>query len=191
LAEFGCFKGFSSSCLSYACGLVGVRLHVFDSFAGLPESESTYYKAGDYKADFSEVRQNILEFGNARCTQFHAGFFADTVPKAQTGPLACVFLDVDLAASAADALGVFPNLHRRGAVFSHEIEPTHFDDRGRISVRRTPDHVLPPIEAAFLSRGRSPRGQHLSGAIGVVADEAAIPPPTAALAQLYRSAMDW
>jgi hypothetical protein len=44
-AEFGCFKGFSTSMLSHACRLLGVRMHVFDSFAGLPPFDSIYYKA--------------------------------------------------------------------------------------------------------------------------------------------------
>src|SRR3954465_4766363 len=35
-AEFGCYKGFSTSSLSLACALTNRRLIVFDSFEGLP-----------------------------------------------------------------------------------------------------------------------------------------------------------
>ncbi len=44
--ECGCFKGFSTCCLSQACAWLGVPLHVFDSFAGLPPSASDYYCRG-------------------------------------------------------------------------------------------------------------------------------------------------
>src|SRR5207248_9675707 len=58
LAEFGCFKGFSSACLSHACHELGMQLHVFDSFAGLPPSASAYYQSGDFAGSFDEVSQN-------------------------------------------------------------------------------------------------------------------------------------
>ena len=40
-AEFG-FKGFSMSMLSAACFQLGMAMDVFDSFAGLPPSDSKY-----------------------------------------------------------------------------------------------------------------------------------------------------
>lgn len=45
--KFGCFKGFSSSLLSFACGLLGTPMHLYDSFEGLPSSTS-YHQAGDF-----------------------------------------------------------------------------------------------------------------------------------------------
>ena len=33
-AEFGCFKGFSSSMLSYACSLLDIEMHIYDSIRG-------------------------------------------------------------------------------------------------------------------------------------------------------------
>ena len=51
--ECGCFKGYSSCCLSIACRRLGYPLVIADSFAGLPPDpemvgEDRYYQVGDY-----------------------------------------------------------------------------------------------------------------------------------------------
>lgn len=48
--ECGCFKGFSSCCLSWACDYLGRDLIVADSFQGLPDVEHTFYDPGTSEA---------------------------------------------------------------------------------------------------------------------------------------------
>jgi O-methyltransferase len=35
-AEFGCFEGYSSAMLSYACRELELKMHILDSFEDLP-----------------------------------------------------------------------------------------------------------------------------------------------------------
>lgn len=74
MLEFGCFKGFSTSMLSAVQHDLGRRLHVFDSFAGLPPSEGEYYRSGDFAGGLDEVRRNVAEFGRLDVVTFHQGF---------------------------------------------------------------------------------------------------------------------
>ena len=53
--ECGCFKGYSSCCLSIACRRLGYPLVIADSFTGLPAvphevGEDRYYQVGDFAA---------------------------------------------------------------------------------------------------------------------------------------------
>src|SRR5262249_48807365 len=61
--EFGCYKGYSTSVLSTACHLLGRELQVFDSFRGLPKTNSSYYRPGEFAGDLEEVKRNVAEFG--------------------------------------------------------------------------------------------------------------------------------
>jgi hypothetical protein len=70
-AEFGCFKGFSSSMLSVACSLLGIKMHVYDSFEGLPSSTSSYYEKGEFSGSLEEVQRNIEQFGEIEPIIFH------------------------------------------------------------------------------------------------------------------------
>ena len=72
-AEFGCFKGFSSSMLSLACSLLGIKMHVYNSFEGLPSSASSYYEKGEFSGSLEEVQRNIEQFGEIEPVVFHKG----------------------------------------------------------------------------------------------------------------------
>jgi O-methyltransferase len=184
--EFGCFKGFSTSCLSFACLLLDIRMHVFDSFEGLPASDSTYYSTGDFAGSFDEVTENVANFGSPQAVTWHRGFFADVVPKIDVRSIACLWLDVDLESSSEDVMRILPRLHPKGCVFSHECFPEHFDERGNITAERSPDLVLAPIKTAFTADNRRPMGRYLVGNTGAIWDEAkSIPPPAPAMLRLY------
>jgi len=184
--EFGCFKGFSTSCLSFACLLLNIRMHVLDSFQGLPASDSSVYQAGQFAGSLQEVRKNVKTFGCPQVLTLHPGFFAEVVPKVDLGPIACIWMDVDLESSARDAMRILPQLHSKGCVFSHEAWPEHFDEKGSILSARGPDMVLPPIAEAFTADNRRPRGRYLVGHIGAIWDEAqSIHPPGPAMLRLY------
>jgi len=167
--EFGCFKGFSTSVLSFACALLGRRLHVFDSFAGLPPSSDSFYQAGDFAGSFDEVVANVTQFGRADVVSFHRGFFEESVPRWQPERVACIWMDVDLESSARDALQVFPWLSPRGALFSHECAASSFRD-GQPAPVPGPTDVVQPIVDAFAASGRVPRGHFIAGNTGVFWD---------------------
>ena len=186
LLEFGCFKGFSTSCLSFACRLLGMRMQVFDSFEGLPPSDSIFYEAGDFAGSLAEVKRNVGNFGSPEAVTYHKGFFADVLPHVELGPVACMWMDVDLAVSARDALQVLNRLDPRSCLFSHECRPDYFENDGQIKTGEAPEFVLPPIREAFIREGRQPLGRFLSGNTGVVWDTArSIPAPGPAVLKLY------
>ncbi|MFL6527214.1 MAG: class I SAM-dependent methyltransferase [Chthoniobacterales bacterium] len=187
LLEFGCFKGFSTACLSFASHLLGVRMHVFDSFEGLPVSGSSYYTAGDFAGALEEVANNIAAFGHREVVTFHKGFFADVLPTMSLGSVSCIWMDVDLESSARDLMQVLPLLDRGGCVFSHECWPEHFSESQEVIAPPSHESVLPPVKEAFLNDARQPHGRYLGGRLGVVWDGLrSVPPPSSSLLRLYQ-----
>ena len=175
LAEFGCFKGFSSCCLSHACDDLGLKLHVFDSFCGLPSSDSSYHLAGDFRGPFDEVVANIRALGKIESVRFFRGFFSSTLENYRDSPMA-LWMDVDLNSSARDVMQILPRIPPASIVFTHECFPGNFID-GIIHQGQGPDAVLPPIVAGFKSLGRDPIGCYLCGNTGAVWDRnSGIPP---------------
>jgi len=163
LLEFGCFKGFSTACLSFACYQLEIWFDVFDSFEGLPPSDSDYYSAGDFAGSLDEVRRNVREFGKLEPVTFHKGFFSDTLPGAPVDAL-CIWMDVDLEASSRDVMAILPALRRESCVFSHEAFPDDFLN-GRLTEARGPDSPLVPIVDAYTKLGRDVQGRYLTGNI--------------------------
>ena len=175
VAEFGCFKGFSTSCLSHACQQLGLELHVFDSFSGLPDSTSPYYNTGEFTGFLEETAQNIRTLGKIDCVKFFKGYFSETVPHYREAPIA-IWMDVDLLSSATDVAGLLPRLPPESIVFTHEARSDHFAD-GEIILRYSPDEVLPPIVDGLKALGRHPTGTFLGYDTGAVWDRyVGIPP---------------
>ena len=164
-AEFGCFKGFSSSILSYACGALGVEMHIYDSFEGLPLSEGSGYSAGEYAGSLEEVRENITRFGNIDVVQFHKGFFSDTFSNHRSPPLALLWMDVDLESSAHDMSVAAERLDERSAFFSHECSPEIFDN-GTVLTTPNPENPIPLMLDRFEQLGRPVTGQFIHGNTG-------------------------
>jgi O-methyltransferase len=141
VVECGCFKGGSTVNLSLACALAGRELHVYDSFAGLPDptaadavhrleerGEIHTYEAGMYSGSLEEVRGNVARFGDLSVTRFHPGYFEDTMPGLDT-PVAMAFVDVDLVASLEPCVrAIWPMMPEGGTLFVHEAE--HADMAG-------------------------------------------------------------
>src|SRR5262249_25793785 len=162
--ECGCFKGFSTCCLSHACAALGIRMDVFDSFAGLPPSEGSEYDAGDFAGSFEEVRDHLRAFGRLDVVDAHRGFFADTLPGYDETPL-CIWMDVDLTSSAADVMQLLPRLPVRSCVFTHECTPGSFVEGSPV---RESSLIMPPIVDAFDAAGREVEGRFLTGDLGVL-----------------------
>jgi hypothetical protein len=164
-AEFGCFKGYSSSMLSFACQQLGITMHVFDSFEGLPPAQGSGYEPGQYAGAIEEVRENITRFGSIDCVRFHKGFFKDTFRDWRPPALMCLWMDVDLEVSSRDLMVVADRLDKRGTVFSHECTSGIFED-GRIVTSPSPDNPISPMIEQFGELGRPLTGHYVSGFTG-------------------------
>ncbi len=164
VAEFGCFCGFSTACLSHACAALGCRLHVFDSFKGLPSPDAPGYAAGDFTAPLSLTRRNVETFGRPDTVIFHPGWFHETVPDFHV-PLKTLWIDVDLAVSARPVTRLLATLPRCAAVLSHECAPEYFAGP---DPRPPPGGVISEIHTTFTAAGRPATGQHLSGDLGAI-----------------------
>jgi O-methyltransferase len=115
VAEFGCYKGFSTSSLSLACALVKRRLIVFDSFEGLPPPESDVvnldtgnklpYAVGQFAGTLEEVKKNVGQFGDLRVCEFVKGYYNDTLPgRDRSQKFVLIFEDADLPESVRSVI---------------------------------------------------------------------------------------
>lgn len=164
-AEFGCFKGFSSAMLSVACRQLGVKMHIFDSFEGLPPAEGSGYRAGEYAGTLDEVRANVTRYGAIEVVEFHQGFFSDTFRDYRPPDLMCLWMDVDLESSSRDLMVVADRLDPRATLFSHESEPGMFVD-GEVASAPRPDNPIPPMLDRFAELGRPLVGRFVRGSTG-------------------------
>lgn len=164
-AEFGCFKGYSSAMLSFACQQLGIIMHIFDSFEGLPPSEGSGYGAGQYAGSLDEVRENVTRFGSLDAVKFYKGFFSDTFRKWRPPELLCLWMDVDLEVSARDLMVVADCLDPRATVFSHECPARIFQD-GEIVSPPSPDNPVAPVIDRFEEIGRPLTGHYVAGFTG-------------------------
>ena len=162
--ECGCFKGYSSCCLSLACRRLGYPFVIADSFAGLPPDDddvgtNRYYQVGDFAGSRQEVEQNLRTFGDIASVEFLEGWYSDTL-RGWDRPLALLWMDVDLVSSTKDLLEpCLPHLDPRGLIFSHEFLADLVRD-GKIVAQRT-DQPAPSLRS---SRRRTPfTGPHSSG----------------------------
>lgn len=99
---------------------------VCDSFAGFPEPDREAFPAEDPKLDpltdidflavsEDEVRANFARFGLERGVELVPGFFEDTLPHLEGGPLAVVRLDADTYGATWLALeSLYPRLSTGG-----------------------------------------------------------------------------
>ncbi|MBD2840982.1 TylF/MycF/NovP-related O-methyltransferase [Erythrobacter rubeus] len=161
-AEFGCFKGFSSAMLSFACQQLGLRMHVFDSFEGLPEADGSGYTKGDYAGSLEEVTENVRRLGAIEQVTFHKGFYADTFRDYRPPKLMCLWMDVDLEVSAKDLIVVADQLDPQAALFSHECVADMFQN-GEVVTSARPDNPIPPVLERFEELGRPLTGHFLCG----------------------------
>ena len=143
--ECGVYKGASSASLSLACALIGRKLWVCDSFAGLPAGESDvtrnyphqkvygHYTEGMYAGTLPEVQENIRRYGNFDSCEFVRGNFSESLRSIGTR-FVFAFLDVDLTSSMQDCIRhVWPRLVDEGFVYTDdscdmEVVRVWFDD---------------------------------------------------------------
>ena len=164
-AEFGCFKGFSSAMLSFACSQLDLQMHIFDSFEGLPAVENSSYNEGQYCGNLEEVQVNVARFGAIDCVSFHKGFFSETFSRYSPPELLCLWMDVDLEVSSRDLMVAADRLDPRSTIFSHECSPDIFQGHQILSAPN-PDNPIPPMLERFEQLGRPLTGRFQRGNTG-------------------------
>lgn len=137
LVECGCFKGGSAVNISRLAAWTGRRLHLFDSFEGLPapqagdeehlvlsELQFHTYEAGGYAGSIDEVRENLRKYGVLDVCEFHKGYFNETLPGFDA-QLVFAYVDADLTSSVRDCLKyLWPLLADGSYLFTDEAHHT-------------------------------------------------------------------
>jgi hypothetical protein len=173
--ECGCFKGYSSCCLSIACRRLGYPLVIADSFAGLPPNpeevgEDRYYQVGDFAGSRAEVEKNLRVFGDPAAVELLEGWFSDTL-KGWNRPLALLWLDVDLWCSVMDVLNpCLSHLDPRGVIYSHEFRENYIKDWKIVDDQVALEEHGPAAAIDHLMRDFEPdyRAVYTTGWLGVV-----------------------
>jgi hypothetical protein len=137
LVECGSFKGGSAVNLSRLAAKTGRRLHLFDSFEGLPtpqegdkehlvlsELQFRTYEGGAYAGSLEEVKENVRKYGALGVCEFHKGYFNETLP-GFGAQLVFAFVDADLTSSVRDCLKyLWPLLQEGSYLFTDEAHHT-------------------------------------------------------------------
>jgi len=118
LAEVGVFRGTSAKVICEAKG--DRRLHLFDTFEGLPPASrfDAGFQAGQYACSLESVRDYLKDFPSV---QFYKGYFPVTGEPVKSLSFAFVHLDVDLFESTVAALAFFyPRMNSGAILISHD-----------------------------------------------------------------------
>lgn len=124
MAELGVYKG--GSALVITSVRPKITLHLFDTFEGLPYTESTEHNptghdlnAGRFWCDEAETQAKLY----GRYVEFHIGIFPESTKGLDDLCFSFVHIDCDLHQSAKDGIEWFwPRLSKYGIMF--------FDDYG-------------------------------------------------------------
>lgn len=119
VAELGCHEGLTAALLQDTLDEFASdkRLHVYDSFEGLPSptaedarTSDAATRRGDLAVPAAALLRTFAEFG-LRPPEIHKGWFEHTLPGELPAQLAFVHLDADLYASTCTALpAIYPRL---------------------------------------------------------------------------------
>lgn len=119
MAEVGVYQGTSARLLCEAKG--NRRLHLFDTFEGLPEPqdfERPLLKPTQFSCTLESVKDYLKAYDNV---SFYKGYFPDTAEPVKDVSFSFVNLDVDLYKSTLDGLGFFyPRVRPGGIILSHD-----------------------------------------------------------------------
>jgi hypothetical protein len=119
LAEAGVYRGATAALMLSASAK---RLHLFDTFEGLPESENQFAK-GEWKGSEAEVRKSLHKWKER--LEFHPGLFPASAAGLEELRFSFVHLDLDLYESTRASLEWFwPRLNKGGVLLSHDYPPS-------------------------------------------------------------------
>jgi O-methyltransferase len=124
--ECGVYKGGTARMLAKFLrrnGRPGVKLHLFDTFAGMPETdrEVDVHRRGDFSdTSLAAVKQVV---GNEERVEFHPGWIPESFRETPEQPIAMAHVDVDIFPSVRDCCEyIYPRLLVGGVIV--------FDDYG-------------------------------------------------------------
>lgn len=131
--ECGVFAGAQVAAMAKAIvdtGETGRKIHLFDSFVGIPKAgpkdntirplvggdSGELVTSGVSICSSADVRKHMEEWGvPADLLVYHEGWFQDTVPAAEIGPIALLRLDSDLYESTLVCLKhLYPRISKGG-----------------------------------------------------------------------------
>ncbi|MHB1794608.1 MAG: TylF/MycF/NovP-related O-methyltransferase [Acidobacteriaceae bacterium] len=116
MAEAGVFQG--GTALLMLAASPHNRLHLFDTFAGLPHAEGKF-EAREWAASIDSVKRNLILYKERLV--FHPGLFPASAAGLEGLMFSCVHLDLDLYDSTLAALQWFwPRLLPGGVLVSHD-----------------------------------------------------------------------
>ncbi len=124
--ECGVYKGGTARMLAEFLGRnarPGVKLHLFDTFSGMPETEQEVdvHKKGDFSdTSLAAVKQIVA---NGARVEFHPGWIPESFRDVPDRPIALAHVDVDIYRSVWDCCQfIYPRLQLGGVIV--------FDDYG-------------------------------------------------------------
>jgi O-methyltransferase len=156
-AECGVYKGGTAFLIAYAQknnGIQGKRLHLFDTFAGMP-AEADKDPSRHKESDFGDVSLNAIQdyLGHFPSVTFHPGIIPETFNVVRDCKFAFVHIDFDLYQTTKDCCSFFYDRIVRGGVMI-------FDDYGfpryRLAEKRAVDEFFydKPESPISLSTGQ-------------------------------------
>jgi O-methyltransferase len=126
VAEVGVYKGGTAWLLAKAFEATGKDVHLFDTFGGMPPTDSSrdHHKQGDFDdVTYEEVREYL---GDCPHAHLYKGFFPDTAVAVEAKTFCLVHVDADIYRSVLDCCQFFYSRLTSGGVMI-------FDDYGRLS----------------------------------------------------------
>lgn len=117
-AEVGVYRGGSAKVIAEIKGKK--KLHLFDTFAGLPkiDKRDKYFDTGEYFASIEQVKKLLNKYVNV---YFYQGEFPQSVKSLKHISFSFVHLDVDLYRSTKESLNYFyPKMSKGGMILIHD-----------------------------------------------------------------------
>jgi hypothetical protein len=164
-AEFGVYRGGCAWMILSTAGLdANRRFHLFDTYAGIPESNLTELEAaakfGGRLSDTSvDYVANLLDAWSP-IPRLWPGDVFETVPATDTGPLAFVHLDLNASAPTGHVLEhVFDRVSAGGVIVFDDYGWREYGDQRRVIddfLRGRPEVLvaLPTGQAVLTKTGR-------------------------------------
>lgn len=121
--EAGCWKGGSSCKFSHLCEVLGYKLIIYDSFAGVEavdeSAEMDFSRM--YASTRQEVAGNLRRYGVAARCELIPGWFSETIARGAPATVAVAYIDCDLAKGTYEVLsGIIGKLSPDGVVFTQD-----------------------------------------------------------------------
>jgi len=125
VAEFGVFMGATAKLIAYAVKGSGKKVHLFDTFEGLPQPTKPIdiHNKGEFNVPFDKVEAFFQDTPEA---VFHKGFFPDTTKGLEELQYSFVHIDADLYQSTLDGFDYFyPRMCKGGIILLDDYEWPH------------------------------------------------------------------